>query len=50
VVVKSHGSADAIAFCRAIERAAEEVQGGVLARIQARLAVASAGALAEAAS
>jgi glycerol-3-phosphate acyltransferase PlsX len=50
VVVKSHGSADTIAFCRAIERAAEEVQGGVLARIQERLAVAGAGALAEAAS
>jgi glycerol-3-phosphate acyltransferase PlsX len=52
VVVKSHGSADAIAFCRAIERAAEEVRGGVLARIAERLAVAesAAVAVAEAAS
>jgi len=50
VVVKSHGSADATAFCRAIERAAEEVQGGVLARIRERLAVAHPDALAEAVS
>jgi len=51
VIVKSHGSADAIAFCRAIERAAEEVRGGVLERIAGRLAVAEASAaVAEAAS
>jgi phosphate acyltransferase len=50
VIVKSHGSADLLAFCRAIERAAEEVQGGVLDRIQGRLAVAGSGPLAEAAS
>ena len=50
VVVKSHGSADRLAFCRAIERAAEEVRGGVLERITERLAVAGPAALAEAAS
>jgi phosphate acyltransferase len=50
VVVKSHGSADVLAFRRAIERAAEEVQGGVLERIQGELAVAGARPLAEAAS
>jgi glycerol-3-phosphate acyltransferase PlsX len=49
-VVKSHGSADRLAFCRAIERAAEEVRGGVLERITERLAVAESGPLAEAAS
>jgi glycerol-3-phosphate acyltransferase PlsX len=38
IVVKSHGSADAFAFTRAIERAAEEVENGVLARITARFA------------
>jgi glycerol-3-phosphate acyltransferase PlsX len=37
VVVKSHGSADAISFVKAIERAYDEVQGGVLERIAARL-------------
>jgi glycerol-3-phosphate acyltransferase PlsX len=37
VVVKSHGSADASGFARAIERAHEEVTGGVLDRIAARL-------------
>jgi glycerol-3-phosphate acyltransferase PlsX len=50
VVVKSHGSADRLAFCTAIERSAEEVRSGVLARITERLAVAEAGAVAEAAS
>jgi glycerol-3-phosphate acyltransferase PlsX len=50
VVVKSHGSADRLAFCRAIERAAEEVRSGVLERITGRLAVAESAALAEAAS
>lgn len=39
IVVKSHGSADRYAFERAIERAAEEVSNGVLARITERLAV-----------
>jgi len=33
IVVKSHGSADSYAFGRALERAAEEVRHGVLARI-----------------
>ena len=51
VVVKSHGSADRLGFYHAIERAAEEVRGGVLERISARLAAAKAAApLAEAAS
>ncbi len=50
VVVKSHGSADVFAFCRAIERAAEEVGSGVLERITERLAVAESKVLAEAAS
>jgi glycerol-3-phosphate acyltransferase PlsX len=49
VVVKSHGSADAVAFGRAIERAADEVRGRVLERIVARLAVAEPAAPAEAA-
>jgi glycerol-3-phosphate acyltransferase PlsX len=40
IVVKSHGSADAFAFRRAIERAAEEVDNGVLARISERFAAA----------
>jgi glycerol-3-phosphate acyltransferase PlsX len=40
IVVKSHGSADAFSFRRAIERAAEEVENGVLARITERFAVA----------
>jgi glycerol-3-phosphate acyltransferase PlsX len=51
VVVKSHGSADRLGFYHAIERAAEEVRGGVLERISARLAAAKAAApLTEAAS
>jgi phosphate acyltransferase len=50
VIVKSHGSADVFAFCRAIDRAAEEVRNGVLERIAERLAVAESTALAEAAS
>jgi len=40
LVVKSHGSADAISFQRALERATEEVRNDVLARIEDRLAVA----------
>jgi glycerol-3-phosphate acyltransferase PlsX len=43
VVVKSHGSADAIAFQRALERAAEEVSNAVLERLSARLAAYAAG-------
>jgi glycerol-3-phosphate acyltransferase PlsX len=38
IVVKSHGSADRIAFERAIERAAEEVENEVLERLTMRLA------------
>jgi len=33
IVVKSHGSADEFAFLCAIERAAEEARGGMLAHI-----------------
>jgi phosphate acyltransferase len=33
IVVKSHGSADKLAFMRAIERAAEEARGGMLLHI-----------------
>lgn len=33
IMIKSHGSADAYAFRKAIERAAEEVRGGLLRRI-----------------
>ena len=40
IVVKSHGSADAFAFRRAIERAAEEVSNGVLTRISERFGAA----------
>jgi glycerol-3-phosphate acyltransferase PlsX len=39
VVIKSHGSADSIAFARALERATEEVRTEALARITQRLAV-----------
>ncbi len=42
IVVKSHGAADLVAYERALERAAEEVRNGVLARITERLAVAPA--------
>ncbi len=38
VVVKSHGSADQFAFRRAIERAREEVESDVIARLTHRLA------------
>jgi glycerol-3-phosphate acyltransferase PlsX len=41
IVVKSHGAADRYGFERAIARAAEEVQNGVLTRISERLAVSS---------
>jgi Fatty acid/phospholipid biosynthesis enzyme len=36
IVVKSHGSADAFGFGRAIERAAEEVRNEVLKRLMLR--------------
>lgn len=38
IVVKSHGSADAFSFGNALERAAETVKSGVLARIIERVA------------
>jgi glycerol-3-phosphate acyltransferase PlsX len=38
IVVKSHGSADALAFTCALRRAVEEVRSGVLARISERVA------------
>lgn len=38
IVVKSHGSADRIAFCAAIRRAADEVRGGMLRRISEQVA------------
>jgi glycerol-3-phosphate acyltransferase PlsX len=50
VVVKSHGSADAVAFSRAIERGADEVRGRVLERIAERLAIAESVAVPETAS
>ncbi|HMW17002.1 MAG TPA: phosphate acyltransferase PlsX [Accumulibacter sp.] len=36
IVVKSHGSADRLAFTRALQRAADEARNGVLARISDR--------------
>jgi glycerol-3-phosphate acyltransferase PlsX len=44
IVVKSHGSADRFAFRRAIERAFEEAQNDVIARISRRLQPAGASA------
>jgi phosphate acyltransferase len=44
VVIKSHGSADAVAFQYALQRAMEEVQSGVLRRISERVATAERGA------
>ena len=38
IVVKSHGSADVFSFCNALERAADTVRSGVLARITERVA------------
>lgn len=38
IVIKSHGSADRLAFRRAIERGAEEVRGGMLRHLAERLA------------
>ncbi len=42
IVVKSHGSADRLAFLCALERAAEAARNGVLQKISERLAVATA--------
>jgi glycerol-3-phosphate acyltransferase PlsX len=38
IVVKSHGSADVLAFGCALRRAADEARNGVLARISERMA------------
>ena len=38
IVVKSHGSADTFSFCNALDRAADTVRSGVLARISERIA------------
>jgi len=38
IVIKSHGSADVFAFTSAIQRAADEVRGGMLRRITDRVA------------
>lgn len=38
IVIKSHGSADRLAFCSAIKRAADEVRGGMLRHISERVA------------
>lgn len=37
IVIKSHGSADRLAFLRAIERGADEVRSGMLRRLSERL-------------
>ena len=42
IVVKSHGSADALSFERAVERAKEEVRNEVLHRLMQRLGPAEA--------
>jgi len=42
IVVKSHGSADRFSFRRAIERAADEAENGVLKRISDRMAAVAA--------
>jgi glycerol-3-phosphate acyltransferase PlsX len=44
LVIKSHGSADVVGFEHAIERAANEIQSGVLRRISERICVAERGA------
>ena len=44
IVIKSHGSADVIAFEHAIHRAVEAVQSGVLRKIGERVAVSEQGA------
>jgi glycerol-3-phosphate acyltransferase PlsX len=38
IVIKSHGSADAFAFGKALERAVEEVRNDVIDRITQRMA------------
>ncbi|MDP1558854.1 MAG: phosphate acyltransferase PlsX [Nitrosomonas sp.] len=38
IVIKSHGSADRLAFCSAIKRAVDEVRGGMLRHISERVA------------
>jgi glycerol-3-phosphate acyltransferase PlsX len=43
IVVKSHGSADALAFRYAIDRAYQEAKNGVLRRIEERMATLPAG-------
>lgn len=37
IVIKSHGSADILAFTSAVKRAADEVRGGMLRRITERV-------------
>jgi glycerol-3-phosphate acyltransferase PlsX len=37
IVIKSHGSADRLAFCVAIGRAVDEARGGVLNHITERM-------------
>jgi glycerol-3-phosphate acyltransferase PlsX len=44
IVIKSHGSADVLAFEHAIHRAADAVQGGLLRKIGERIALAEEGA------
>jgi len=44
IVIKSHGSADIVAFEQAIHRALDAVQSGVLRRISERVALAEQGA------
>ncbi|WP_124947953.1 phosphate acyltransferase PlsX [Sulfurirhabdus autotrophica] len=44
IVLKSHGSADTVAFENAIERAVEEVRNGVLRRISEQMSLLSEGA------
>lgn len=37
IVIKSHGSADSVAFCSAIKRAADEVRGGMIHHLGAQV-------------
>jgi glycerol-3-phosphate acyltransferase PlsX len=50
IVIKSHGSADAYAFGRALERAVEDVRNDVIQRITQRMAQAGPAAAGEAAA
>jgi len=43
IVIKSHGSADVVAFEHAIHRALDAVQNGVMRRISERVALAEQG-------